>query len=290
MQQFKKILVFILGGLLILTSNSAALAAQVDEDLIMGVFPRRNAIDTMKLFTPLAKHLSVELGRNVRLETAKNFPVFWKKVQNGKYDIVHYNQYHYVKSNEKYGYQVFAKNEEFGGSTIAPAIVVRKDSGITSLQDLKGKKIVFGGGKKAMVAYVGSTVMLRNAGLNKGDYIEEFAKNPPNATFATFYKRADASGVGNVALSIPVVKKRIETDQLKYVEVGNNLPHIPWAYKESLSDELKAGISRVMLSLNGTPKGKGILKKARLTDISPAKDKEYDIIRNIIIEYEVYSK
>ena len=255
-----------------------------DHVLILGVFPRRNAEDTFKSFKPLANYLSQQLGMQVRLETAKDFNAFWENVKNRRYDFVHFNQFHYVESHDKYGYDVIAKNEEFGKSTLASGLVVRKDSGIHSLTELKGKKIVFGGGKKAMVAYIGNTALLRRAGLKDGDYMEEFAKNPPNATFATFYKQADAGGIGDPGLKIPLVKKKIDTSKLTFLALGEDLPHIPWAVKHDMATELKTKIQKLLLQLNNSETGKSILKQAKLTGIVEARDNDYDICRKVIKE------
>ena len=54
------------------------------------------------------------------LVTAKSFAAFWTEVTQRRYDIVHYNQYHYIRSASDY--EVIAHIEEFGKSTIAGAI------------------------------------------------------------------------------------------------------------------------------------------------------------------------
>jgi phosphonate transport system substrate-binding protein len=72
----------------------APLAHAADDALVMGVFPRRNAAETTKIFTPMAEHLSAQLGRQVRLVTSRDFESFWHGVTARRYDIVHYKQYH----------------------------------------------------------------------------------------------------------------------------------------------------------------------------------------------------
>ena len=193
---------------------AVALAQQqafAEPELRMGIFPRRNADTTLSMFKPMAEALSEALNRKVVLETTYDFASFWSNVANNSYDIVHYNQYHYIKSHHDYGYRVIAKNVEFGHEKIAGSILVRKDSNIESLQDLKGKRIIFGGGHKAMMAYIVPTYLLRQAGLKEGDYFEKFALNPPKAVIATYFKQATAAGAGSYTLELPLVKKEIDT-------------------------------------------------------------------------------
>src|SRR5262245_50503997 len=75
---------------LIATIAPAPVAQAAGDSLIMGVFPRRNATETTKLFTPMADHLGEQLGRKVELVTAKDFESFWQGVMERRYDIVHY--------------------------------------------------------------------------------------------------------------------------------------------------------------------------------------------------------
>ncbi len=250
--------------------------------LIMGIFPRHNATDTMTAFRPLAQHLSVQLGREVKLITAKDFKSFWQGLQQQDYDLVHYNQYHYVVSHEKQGYQVILKNEESGEATIAGALIVRKDSGINSIADLKGKKILFGGGPKAMQSYIVATYLLRQGGLQAGDYIEEFAKNPPNAILSAFYGQAAAAGSGDKVLNSEAIQQQIDTEQLKFLARGEQLAHLPWAVKGTMNTELRDKIQNLLTHLQDSTEGMKILEQAHLTALLPATDEEYDPHRAII--------
>ncbi|MBL1278219.1 MAG: PhnD/SsuA/transferrin family substrate-binding protein [Ectothiorhodospiraceae bacterium] len=214
-------------------------ASNSEKTLTLGIFPRRNALATIKLFTPLTRYLSEKLDRNVKLVVSKDFSTFWENVSLKKYDIVHFNQYHYVVSHKNYGYEVILKNVEFGEATIAGSIIVRKDSGINSVMDLKGKKVVFGGGPKTMQSYIIARYLLEQGSLEQGglkhsDYIEDFAKNPPNAIFSAFYKQSDAAGSGDKVLHLKVVTKRTDSTKMKYLMRGEQLPHLPWAVHTSL--------------------------------------------------------
>ena len=268
--------------LLLLPVPAPVLAEQ--DPLIMGVLPRRSAELTFEMFTPLAKHLSTALGRPVTLETSANFKDFWDGVSTLRYDIVHYNQYHYIRSHKKLGYDVIAMNEEFGKAKISGAIIVRKDSMIKNLQDLKGEKIVFGGGPKAMMSYIIPTYLLRRAGLQAGDYQEDFSKKPPNSILSTYFKRSKAAGMGDIGLELPSVKSKCDTTQMKYLAVSYPVAHLPWAVNGNMTTELKSKIQSVLVNLGKSAEGENILEKAKLTGISIATDEDYNRHREITFE------
>lgn len=279
---FKK-LPLVLICLLFTVFDTSTIFAHTNEDpLVMGVFPRRNVKETIKSFQPIADYLTQELGRKVELVTGKNFEMFWEYVKQKRFDIVHYNQYDYIVSHKLYEYDVILKNEEFGSSSIAGSIWVRKDSGIQSIDDLRGKKIAFGGGPKAMVSYIIPTYLLMNGGLDRHDYREIFAKNPPNSLLSTYYKQSDAAGAGDKVVRLNVVSKQIDAEQMKLLIKSDDLPHIPWAVKTSLPNEVKAKIKKLMLRLNESENGKKILSEAKLTGIRDANDHDYDQYRQIL--------
>lgn len=270
-----------IGGLtlaagLILAPHSAS------AEIKMGVFPRRPPAATTRAFKPLAEKLSKELGEEVVLVVPKDFATFWKGVESQEFDLVHYNQYHYIKSRKELGYRVIVANEEFGNREIAGALSVRKDSGINSVADLKGKTILFGGGPKAMGSYIAPTAALKQAGLIEGqDYQARFAKNPPSAVIGVFNKAADAAGSGNVILGVKGVTSKIKAADMTILVESESFVHLPWAVKASMPQDRADQIKSVMVGLKGTPDGDEILKSARVTGFFEVDDADFSKVREI---------
>jgi phosphonate transport system substrate-binding protein len=254
------------------------LAAQ--ELLVMGVFPRLNASETTIRYAPLADYLSKQLGRKVSLVTSKDFQSFWQGIEEQRYDIVQYNQYHYIRSAKTY--QVIAHNKEFGKSTLAGVLYVRKDSGITSLTQLRGRTVLFGGGEDAMIGYIAPVYMLLQAGLKKDEFKTQFAVNPINSVIGVYRRQADAAGSGDGAVEQPVLKNAINTDELAVLAVSEELLHLPWAVKRAMPSRLRESIQSALVDLENTEGGNKILRSAVLTGIGKAEDKDYDAHRRMV--------
>ena len=255
-----------------------------EEPLTLAIFPRRSAKATTTLFQPLADHLARRLNRAVELVAAKDFKAFWQGVESRRYDIVHFNQYHYLKAHARHGYDVVGHNVEFGSPELRTAIYGRGDSEVKSLADLRGRKVIFGGGRQAFIAYQVATLMLRRAGLEAGSYTELFAKSPPNAIQAVFYRQADAGAAGDIGIRLPLVTQKIRVEELVTLAESEPFHHIPWAVRDDLPPALRASIAGLLAELEESEEGRAVLKAARLDRIDPAEDGDFDPHRAVVRE------
>lgn len=251
--------------------------------LEMGVFPRRSVAVTNQFFQPLAKYLSAQMGEEVKLVVPKDFETFWEMVAAKKFDVVHYNQYHYVKSHKDFGYKVIAANEEMGSKQNAGALAVRMDSGIDSVEDLKGKTILFAGGENAMDSYIATTAVLKKHGLVAGkDYTVKFAKNPPSAATSVYNKGADAVGAGNSVLNVPGIKAKIDVSKMKILAESEPFTHLTWAVNDNVADEKAKKIQALMAALVDSVEGKEILESAKVNGFYAASDADFAKVREIV--------
>lgn len=272
---------FGLGLLLLLAALILPRPARADDGpLVLGIFPRNKATETVTMYSPLVEHLTEKIGRRVVLVTAKDFDSFWQGVTDRRYDIVHYNQYHFTRS--AHAYRVIAHNQEFGKNAVAGALFVRKDSGINDVSQLRGRTIVFGGGKDAMLSYIGPRFLLMQAGLREQDFKSEFAVNPPNAILALYNRQADAAGGGDILIDLQAVRKAIDTQEIRMLAATEPLLFLPWAVKRSMPAALADAIQSTLTDLGRTEAGRAVLKSARTTGLVKAGDKDYDPHRKMV--------
>ena len=256
----------------LLLSASAARASE--EPLVIGIFPRYNSTEISTMYAPLAEYLRERLGREkVVVVTSKDFDSFWRGVEEGRFDLVHYNQYHYIRSAQPY--RVIAHAQEFGRSAVSGAIFVRRDSGITDVSQLRGRTVIFGGGKDAMMSYIAPRFLMMRAGLKDDDFRTEFAVNPPNALLALFHRQADAAGGGDILIDLPVVKNAIKTGELRMLATTEPLLFLPWAVKRNMPAKQRESLQTLLTELDESPAGQAVLKSARTTAFEKAEDRDY---------------
>lgn len=253
-----------------------------DDALVIGVFPRRPAIETRQMFQPLTDYLAKMLDRPVRLEVPPDFPAFWQAVSDDRFDLVHYSPFHYVRAHQELGHHALLMNEEYSQNRIRAALWVRKDSGIRSAEDLRGQKVIFGGGHMAMVSYVMATDLLRQAGLADTDYLQQFAINPTSALQAVYYRQGVAAGLNRQADKQAPLQRKVDFRELQPLLISQAVAHHPWSVTPKASPALASRIRQALLALKDESHGQEILASAGLTGFSPASDADYDPHRQII--------
>jgi phosphonate transport system substrate-binding protein len=264
--------------------NANAAAPLIDSDIIkIGIFPRFSVLETTQAYHPLVTRLGQVLGKPVELVVPPDYHTFWQEAQRGDYALVHYNQYHYLKTHKDAGYEALVCNEELGRRTMAGVIFVRKDSGIEKVADLKGKKIIFGGDKTAMVAYIAPVGILRAHGLLQGSgYEVAFAKNPHAAIIHVGRRIVDAAGAGDVTISAKAVTSEIDVSELKILARSDEFIQLVWAVSPKMRPEERILIQQTMVELKNSEAGKAILKAAKVTDFYPVTDFDFNKVRYMV--------
>lgn len=252
------------------------------ESLRLGVFPRHSAADTQRMFEPLRAYLSARLGMPVVLETPVDFASFWSAIEQRRFDLVHYNQYHYIRAHADFGHRLLVANEERGRSQIRAHIHVRFDSPVQEVHELKGRKILFGGGPSAMVSYILAIDLLRQHDLNDGDYIEGFAQNPGKALVALHFLQADAAAAGDPVVDLPAVREAIGDGSLRILAQSKPIPHLAWAATSRVNDAIARAVKAALLDLNTAGQPREILKSLQVSGLRSVDDRQYDIVRKIV--------
>lgn len=264
---------------------AAVLASASERSLEIGIFPRYSESRTQEMFGPLAEYLGERLRRPVRLVTVPDFPAFWEMVRRRRFDLVQYNQYHYLMAHKAFGHRAILKNEENGQDTIRSVIAVRADSPFESIQDLRGRKILFGGGRSAMMSYIVARHILQQAGLPPADYLASFSQTPAGAVREMFYGQGDAVGIGHTILEANDMPwNRLGIQRPRILLSSEPLPLHPWAVTPRVNGHLTRAIRQALLALNDSPEGRRLLRDAGLSGLRPASDRDYDPARKIVAQ------
>lgn len=240
----------------------------------MGLVPVENGIDMNNSFAGLCGYISSVLGRKLFIRLGHDYDDAIADVGQGRALVSFQTPSTYIEAHEKFGVVPLvvplAKGEPFYKS----AIIVRDDSGIDSVSDLRGIRFAFGDakstGSKAM-----PESMLKAAGIGL-DVLAEygFLGSHDNVAKAVLNKNFEAGGL------MASAAEKYLSEGLKILEVSAPIPQFPLCASPKMSAEDRERVIEALVNLNdetilGALSG-GVTGFARI------EDSDYDGVREML--------
>jgi phosphate/phosphite/phosphonate ABC transporter binding protein len=216
-------------GLVLLASAMFVVAAQAE--IKIGVLALRGAPKVMEQYTETGQYLTDKMGEPVTIMPLA-FTAVKPMLKDGKIDFVLANSSFYVELEQLHGAKAIAMQvnsangkpiKEFGG-----VILVRKDSPIKTLADLKGKKFMvvkassFGGAQMAL------RLLLQNGIDYKKDFSEfkEGGKHD-NVVLAVKNGVMDAGTVRTDVMETMAKEGTISMDEFRIInQINDDFPYV----------------------------------------------------------------
>src|SRR5438309_8849307 len=128
-------------ALAVLAVVPAAWAA--DTSLHLVLTPSQKPTDLLAAGTEFGRTLGTLVGASVRVTVASDYAAVIEALRNRTADLAFVHPAGYVLANREAKAMIVAKNLWHGKGTFTSRIYVRKDSGLTRLEELRGKTIAF---------------------------------------------------------------------------------------------------------------------------------------------------
>ena len=260
---------------------SAASAAQPGDQqpIILGIHPYLPHDELVTRFTPLANYIGRAIGHPVQVRVGRTYGEHIKAIGSDSIDIAYMGPVPYVEMVAKYGRKPLLARQVINNSPyLRGEIIVRKDSPLRTLGDLKGKCFLFGDVNSTM-SYIMPQHMIEDAGvplIRLGDH--KFLEGHENVALAVLAGTCDAGAV----------KQEVyEEFKPKGLRVLAELPlvydHL-FVTSASLPPPMVRKLRKIMLDLNDLPEGKAIMAKIHpdMTALVPPKDSDYNNLRALM--------
>jgi len=169
------------------------------KSLRLGVAPLQEPAVMFKKFTPLAEYLSRKLGRRVELKVAIDMQGAIRDVGENTTQICAMGPTHYVGAASTYGVKPIVRAMRLGKPFHRAAIVVRADSRLQSLKDLKGGTLALSG-RNSATGHIMPLAALRDAGVAPADLKSfDFIGSHVKIALAVLEGKFDAGGMSEEA-------------------------------------------------------------------------------------------
>jgi len=251
-----------LGSLLTLLMSLTVLAEPPTDTLQpirFGVLSIAPPARTHANWQPFVKYMSRELGRPVEIVVPRGFGKMKKAAAAGKVDFFYVNSLVFLRLKEAGKAIGLAQMENISGKpTTQAAIFVRRDSGITHTNQLKGSTVTYVAPMGA--SYVAARAYLYEQGLNaKGDTKEVFTKNLSSSIHKVLLGEVNVETMCGV--NYKLMSKKVNTGELKRIAYSNEYPENVIAARKNLDPNLVARFTQVVTHMSANKKGQAVLKQ-----------------------------
>lgn len=255
-------------------------AADSVKEYVVGIHPLHNPKRLFEVYEPIISHIETNIpGVRFKLEASRNYEEFDKKLYSGHFDFAMPNPYQTVLSL-KHNYRVFGKmgdDENFRG-----IILVRKDSGIRQVTDLKGKKIAYPA-VTALAATMMPQYYLHTHGIDVNRDIENLYVGSQESAIMNVLRGHVAAGA---TWPIPWITFSHEHPELaSQLEVKwrtTTLPNNGWVVRQDVPPELTAKFAALLFGLNKNTQGREMLARLPISKFEAATDKTYQPVRDYL--------
>ncbi|AMV70640.1 ABC transporter substrate-binding lipoprotein [Desulfuromonas sp. DDH964] len=247
--------------------------------------------ETLKRFLPLTRYLEKKLG--VPLEAVPvDTQEFDERFGKEKFAFTHTNSLLYVMLKENHGLQLVAadKRGQYGSRT-AGTIISRKGSGITTLEDLRGKRMVFGP-QLAPTGYLAQYDLMLRAGIDPEKDLAYYGI--PHGSFkhekviyGVYFGEYDIAAAPALDLEIMIREGKISADDFHILDQSPIIPYCTFGAAGDTDPELVKKFRQALMELNPeeTVEIDGeqvkVLKAAWVDGFEPLTDADYDPIREM---------
>lgn len=257
----------------------------VKSNLVMGFVPSRSVHEIQISSQKIADYLSKQTGYGIKAITLSNYAGVALAMKSKRVDFAFVGPVNYLLIDERAGAFPLTSAVRKGQKGYRGIIIVRTDSGIHSLADLKGKSFAFGDSLSASASLY-PKMALRKAGINPKADIKSLMLSSQNAVVSSVLAgKVDAGAIYEDARLNPEVLKyypdaMVRTRVIYYTPL---IPGDPQIVRAGLNAGQRKKLAEALLAMAHDTRAKTWLKDIYGIDgLRVASADEYQDLRSVV--------
>ncbi len=251
--------------------------AQSGNVLRVTTIPEEAATEQIRKFTPLANYLSQALGMRVEFNPVNDYPAAVEALVNKRVDLVWFGGFTHVQANRRSGGRIVPLAQREEDTRFQSVFIARTNSGITSLNDLRGRQVSFGSPSSTSGHLMPRSFLLA-AGINpERDFRRVAFSGAHDATIASVVSgRVDAAALDITVWRMFVEQNRVDTQQVNVFYTTPPFFNYNWSVHADMPADLQQRIKNALLALDpANPEHAEILRLNRATRYVPTQPENY---------------
>ena len=259
--------------------NETSDSGQVDV-LRFGLIPADDAEEMLRVYEPVKNYLEERLDMPVELIAASDYTAGVEAMRAGHIEIAWFGPFAYLQAASRANGEaiVVGVREDSGLSTYKTVFLTHAESGIDSLEDLKGRSFAFVDPASASGHLIPLSILLDSGIKPDEDFRDVIYAGTHNSVVLAVNNRTVEAGVtsDNVYQRM-TEEKAFDPDDIKIIHTSEPIPGSPITVRGDLSEELKLTIQQAFIEMpEDVASGWG-----GIAYYEEVEDSEYDILREI---------
>jgi len=252
-----------------------------ENPIVMSFVPFGDTQDIIASGDTLAQMLSERTDLVVKANVGTDFSSVREAMCADQAHIGWLNTFNYVLANEQCGVDAALATSRFGATTYAGQIIVRADSGITTLEDLKGKVMCWVD-PASTSGYIIPRIMLAAEGINPDtDFSQTIEAGSHNNVVTQVYNGDCDAGATfsdartNIEEEFPDV-----LDQVVVLATTSDIPNDSVSFIKEFPADMRTTVAAALLDIAASPEGQEALNTLyNIESLVESSDSFYDVFR-----------
>jgi phosphonate transport system substrate-binding protein len=246
--------------------------------LTVGLIPSEDSRAMIANSQAMMDMLSKRLGMPVKPFVAADYNGVIEALRSKRLDVAYLGPFSYVLGTTVADIEAFAvaETKKAGRSFYHSVVIAHKDSGIKTVNDLKGKTFAFVD-PSSTSGHLFPKSGLMKAGLNTDKDFSRviFSGSHDSNAIAVQNKKVDAAAIADRILDAAITKGLVKREDIVEVWRSDPIPESPTVWRKDLSPDLKKRIQAAFLQVKDIPWS----DQGMLNGFFPTNDAAYDVIR-----------
>ncbi len=267
---------------------------QEPNQLRIGIIPEQDIRKMAVRYTPLAEYLGKKLNLKVALVYLDNYGELCDKFINQELDAAFFGSFSYALTHAKAGVEALSRPDYQGISTYRGLIIVRKDSNIKNVADMKNKRLAL----VHRATYAGYLYPLYYFKEHKVGDLDSFFSQ---VIFTGSHDKAIIAvlnGQADIAVPKDLVYQRMIKDnpdlenKLAILSSSEPVPSNAFCVRKGLDTGLRDRLKNLLLNLEDEQEGRPVLASLGASRFIETRDKDYanlyQTIKALSIDLDTY--
>ncbi len=266
-----------LAAVSVLAIAGAASVASAQTVFKVTTIPEEAASEQIRKFGPMVKYLEGALGTPVEFVPVSDYPAAVEALVNKQVDMVWFGGFTFVQAKLRSGDKVIPIAQREEDTQFRSVFISQKGSGITKLEDLKGKQVSFGSASSTSGHLMPRSFLLQ-AGLEpERDFRRVAFSGAHDATIASVVSgRVDAAALDITVWRKFVAENKVDTSKVDVFYTTPPYFNYNWSVHADMPADQREKIAKALLALSpDDPQGKEVLGLARATRYVPTQADNY---------------